>query len=127
MKVKVFLAIVVSCLLVFSCKKKDSFDVLEAQRQMAGVWVCVEDGEEPYEITISIAGVSNVHIKNLFDMGGEEVVVMNLLSETSSLVPPQTVNGSSIGGTGVISERYRKMTLTVTVGSNTIVIACTKK
>ena len=128
---KVFLVFAAIFVAVSCGDKKEPFDVLAAQRKMAGKWECTEeDGGKSYQITLAAEGVMNMTIKNLCDRGEQESVVVNLLSETSLLIPTQQKDGYSVEGNGSISEEYRKMVLDLNFnegsGAKKIIVTCSK-
>ena len=103
----------IGCVVVASCHDDDheTFDVTAAQRQIAGIWNCIDDAGQSYQITVEAGGVTNIHIKNLCEMGTNVIVNALLLDKQSLLIPLQNIENCIIDGTGVISDGFQSMTL----------------
>ena len=111
-----------------SCNKKEPFDVLAAQQKLCGVWNSIDNAapEKTYQIAIEPNGVVHIHIKNLCEMGDDAAVNVNLLDEKSLLIPTQTIDDNTIGGTGTISDEFMKMIFELYFNQKLVTITCNK-
>lgn len=61
-----------------------------------------------YQMTISANGVTSINMNNFANL--DITVKADLLDKNNLIIPPQTEDGFTVGGTGVIN-RYRTMEL----------------
>ncbi len=107
--------ILLSVTLFSSCTDEEPFDIILAQKQMAGNWKCIEKSNTAgatasYQITLSASGVTGVYISNLANLGTKVTVNAFLLDENNILIPTQTTDGYTIEGEGTI-KKYKEMDL----------------
>lgn len=114
-----YIALVGMLLLVFVTGCEDLTDALSSRDRIVDTWKCDEVsgdfGSQTYyvNITSNSADETKVKIENFYNISS---LVVNATVNTLSLsIPSQTVGGYTISGSGTISAKYDKITLTYTV------------